>query len=90
MNPVELFYKNSTVLVTGGNGFLGTALVEKLLRCFDVKRVFLLLRAKNNENFEQRSRHFFEKDVKNTECDTFDYSSITLLDFQADKRAARR
>jgi nucleoside-diphosphate-sugar epimerase len=64
MNPVELFYENSIILVTGGNGFLGCVLIEKLLRCFDVKRIFVLLRAKNNENFEQRSKTFFDKKVK--------------------------
>lgn len=68
MNPIELFYQNSTVLVTGGNGFLGTVLVEKLLRCFDVKQIFLLLRVKNSESVSERSKSFAAKQVDtNTE-----------------------
>lgn len=63
MNPVEELYKNSTILVTGGNGFMGSILVEKLLRCFDIKRIFVLMRAKNNQSVEERSRTFFDKEV---------------------------
>jgi alcohol-forming fatty acyl-CoA reductase len=64
MNPVELFYKNSNILVTGGNGFLGCILIEKLLRCFDVKRIYLLIRSKRNQSVEERSRNFFNNEVK--------------------------
>lgn len=63
MNPIEEFYKDSTILVSGPNGFLGSVLVEKLLRCFDVKKVFLLIRAKNNESIKERMENFLNRDV---------------------------
>lgn len=58
MNPIEKFYSNSTVLVTGANGFLGSALVEKLLRCFDVKKIYVLVRSKAGKNVEERMKSF--------------------------------
>ena len=63
MNPIEEFYKDSTILVSGPNGFLGSVLVEKLLRCFDVKKVFLLIRTKTNESIKERMGNFLNKDV---------------------------
>lgn len=34
------FYKNKNIFITGGTGFVGIALVEKILRsCPDVKKV---------------------------------------------------
>lgn len=30
--PVQYFYKGKTIFVTGGSGFLGILLIEKLLR----------------------------------------------------------
>lgn len=32
-SKVADFYKNSNVFLTGGTGFLGIAIIEKLLRC---------------------------------------------------------
>lgn len=62
-SPLEAFYSNSTILISGGNGFLGKVLVEKLLRCFNVSKIFLLMRAKNGENVEMRSKKFFHENV---------------------------
>lgn len=62
-SPLEAFYSNSTVLISGGNGFLGKVLVEKLLRCFDVTRIFLLMRAKNDEDIGIRVEKFLKESV---------------------------
>uniref|UniRef100_A0A182K5A8 Fatty acyl-CoA reductase n=1 Tax=Anopheles christyi TaxID=43041 RepID=A0A182K5A8_9DIPT len=60
MNCVEEFYKDATVLLTGGTGFIGKVLLEKLLRCFKVKTVFLLIREKRNKTVDERLDEVFE------------------------------
>lgn len=48
-------YIESTVLVTGGSGYLGKALVEKLLRsCTDIKFIYVVLRNKKGVSSEDR------------------------------------
>lgn len=32
LSPVQQFYENANILITGGTGFIGMVLVEKLLR----------------------------------------------------------
>lgn len=51
------------MLITGGTGFLGKVLVEKLLRIFRVKKIYLLIRMKNNMNVEDRLDNFFKETV---------------------------
>lgn len=63
MSPLEAFYNNSTVLISGGNGFLGKVLIEKLLRCFDIAKIYLLMRAKNGEDVEGRMKKFLNETV---------------------------
>jgi alcohol-forming fatty acyl-CoA reductase len=53
-------YEGKKVLLTGGSGFLGTALVEKILRSLpDLGRLYLVIRPYRGKSAAER----FEKDV---------------------------
>lgn len=55
LTPVQSFYHGKSVFVTGGSGFLGKVLIEKLLRsCPGIKTVYILLREKKGKSVEQR------------------------------------
>ncbi|XP_033611744.1 fatty acyl-CoA reductase 1 isoform X2 [Cryptotermes secundus] len=57
MTSIPEFFKNQSVLVTGGTGFLGKALLEKLLRsCPDVGIIYVLMRKKKGKELTQRVR----------------------------------
>ena len=53
-------YRGRSILLTGGTGFLGTALVEKVLRGLPtIDRLYLLVRPSREKGAKER----FEKDV---------------------------
>jgi long-chain acyl-CoA synthetase len=61
MSRIQEYFAGKTVLVTGATGFLGKALVEKMLRSLpDLRRLYLLIRPKERGNrsvtAEQRFR----------------------------------
>lgn len=48
-------YRDRAILLTGGTGFLGTALVEKILRGLpEIRRLYLLVRASGEKGAEER------------------------------------
>jgi alcohol-forming fatty acyl-CoA reductase len=52
---VAEFYKNKNIFITGGTGFVGIALVEKILRSVpDVGKIYLLMRPKKGKEIQQR------------------------------------
>uniref|UniRef100_A0A182QQH1 Fatty acyl-CoA reductase n=1 Tax=Anopheles farauti TaxID=69004 RepID=A0A182QQH1_9DIPT len=55
------FYANTDVFLTGGTGFLGKVLIEKLLRsCPDIGRLFVLMRNKRGKSIETRVTELFD------------------------------
>lgn len=59
-SPVQEFYRDAVVFLTGGTGFMGKVLLEKLLRtCPHIKHVYLLIRSKKGKNAEQRLDEIF-------------------------------
>ncbi|XP_034105957.1 fatty acyl-CoA reductase wat [Drosophila albomicans] len=64
--PVTDFYSNATVLITGGTGFVGKVLTEKLLRAFGLRKIYMLIRSKDNMSVQQRLQGFFNESLFNT------------------------
>jgi len=55
IKSIPEFYGGQSILLTGATGFLGKALIEKILRsCPDVREIFLLLRPTKRLNVNQR------------------------------------
>ncbi|XP_045465613.1 fatty acyl-CoA reductase wat-like [Harmonia axyridis] len=59
--PIQSFYENANIFITGGTGFLGRLLIEKLLRsCPDITTIYMLVRNKKGKNLETRVDELFE------------------------------
>lgn len=55
MSKIEQFYSGKNVFLTGGTGFLGIAIIEKLLRsCPDIAGIYLLMRPKKGKAIQER------------------------------------
>ncbi|KAH8253886.1 hypothetical protein KR032_007467 [Drosophila birchii] len=53
--PIAQFYAGRSVFITGGTGFMGKVLVEKLLRsCPDIWNIYLLIRPKRGQEVSAR------------------------------------
>lgn len=68
---VSEFYANKNVFITGGTGFLGKLLIEKLARsCPEIGTIYVLVRVKKGLNVHERLKQFLTEPVY-TSSNTF-------------------
>jgi len=58
------FYNEKSVFLTGGTGFVGICLIEKLLRCCpSIKSIYLLIRPKKGKEIAERLEELTQNSV---------------------------
>lgn len=63
-SPVQEFFRDKSIFLTGVTGFVGCVLLEKLLRsCPHIKRIFLLIREKKGKSSQERLEEIFDDRV---------------------------
>ena len=64
-NSIRSFYDDKVIFITGGSGFLGKVIIEKLLRsCPNLKKIYILLRSKKGRASEDRMKSLFNMEVQ--------------------------
>ncbi|CAH1107542.1 unnamed protein product [Psylliodes chrysocephalus] len=58
--PIQQFYKETNIFITGGTGFMGKILIEKLLRSTQADTLYLLIREKKGKNMHVRMDELFD------------------------------
>ncbi|XP_056639603.1 facilitated trehalose transporter Tret1-like isoform X2 [Diorhabda sublineata] len=58
--PIQKLFRNANVFITGGTGFMGKILIEKLLRSTEVNTIYLLVREKKGKSIHTRIDELFE------------------------------
>lgn len=61
LSPIQEFYHGQSIFITGGTGFMGKLLIEKLLRtCSGLASIYLLVRPKKGKDVHQRTEEMFD------------------------------
>ncbi|KAF6206583.1 hypothetical protein GE061_017817 [Apolygus lucorum] len=58
-SEIVKYFKGKTIFITGGTGFIGRILIEHLLRKCDVRRIYVLVRAKKGVEPKDRKHSLF-------------------------------
>ncbi|KAG8038013.1 hypothetical protein G9C98_006338 [Cotesia typhae] len=61
LTPIQEFYAGQSIFITGGTGFLGKLIIEKLLRsCSNLSVIYLLVRPKKGKSTYERAEELFD------------------------------
>lgn len=74
MSEIEQFYADKCIFLTGGTGFLGKILIEKLLRsCSRLKKIYVLIRPNSSNNEQKRLNELFSCEVFKNIRDNYEH-----------------
>lgn len=77
VSHIKNFYSAKSIFITGGTGFVGTCLIEKLLRsCPDIKNIYLLMRPKKGKHIRERLTELTQNTVSD-QLDTIRLNDMT-------------
>eukprot|EP00210_Caulerpa_lentillifera_P002695 g2575.t1 len=78
--PFDISQDGATVFLTGASGFVGSIILEQLLRiCPDVKTVFVLFRDKRNKSAKQRLEELLSSGLFHMVWDTPTMHKVRLV-----------
>lgn len=64
LSEIQSFYKGKNIFLTGGTGFMGKVLIEKLLySCSELNKIYILIRPKRGRTPEVRIEEMFKLPV---------------------------
>ncbi|CAD7094220.1 unnamed protein product [Hermetia illucens] len=64
--PMQEFYRKKCVFLTGGTGFFGKIIIEKLIRVTDIEHIYILIRNKKGKDVYTRLEEMFDDPVFDT------------------------
>lgn len=75
------FYSGRCIFLTGGTGFIGKVLIEKLLRtCPDLERIYLLMRtSRDGKSPQQRLQELLHSRVFQFNANQLDVSKVSVV-----------
>ncbi|XP_043481293.1 putative fatty acyl-CoA reductase CG5065 [Leptopilina heterotoma] len=80
MTEIQQFYTDQSIFITGGTGFVGKILIEKLLRsCPRIKTVYILVREKKGKQFRDRLKEITNSQVKKVYPAPLSHEKLTEL-----------
>lgn len=62
-SKVAEFYNGKNIFITGATGFLGSCLIEKLLRSTDINNIYVLIRPKKGKQINERLEELTKNSV---------------------------
>lgn len=73
-------FENKTIFVSGGTGFMGKVLIEKLLRsCSGLKKIIILIRPKKGKMAHERIRDLMKDPVSSQNIETFHLQALFMV-----------